>query len=31
MLLHSASLPSRDIDGAADWMVQTITPFGKTK
>jgi CRISP-associated protein Cas1 len=24
LLLHSASLPARDIDGAADWMVRTI-------
>jgi CRISPR-associated endonuclease Cas1 len=24
LLLHSASLPLRDIDGAADWMVKTI-------
>jgi CRISPR-associated endonuclease Cas1 len=24
LLLHSASLPSRDIEGAADWIVRTI-------
>jgi hypothetical protein len=24
LLMHSASLPSRDIDDAADWMVKTI-------
>ena len=24
LLLHSASLPARDIDGAADWMARTI-------
>jgi hypothetical protein len=31
LLLHSASLPARDIDNAADWMVQTIRRFGKAK
>lgn len=31
LLLHSASLPARDIDDAADWMVRTIRWFGKAK
>src|SRR4029077_4643177 len=29
LLLHSASLPSRDIDDAGDWVVRTIRRFGK--
>jgi len=28
LLLHNASLPSRDIDDAADWMVGTILRCG---
>jgi CRISP-associated protein Cas1 len=29
LLLHSASLPGRDTDGAAEWMMRTIRRFGK--
>jgi CRISPR-associated endonuclease Cas1 len=29
LLLHCASLPARDIDDAADWMMRTIGRFGK--
>jgi CRISP-associated protein Cas1 len=29
LLLHHASLPARNIDDAADWMVRTIRRFGK--
>jgi CRISPR-associated protein Cas1 len=29
LLLHSASLAARDIDGAADWMVKAIRRVGK--
>jgi CRISPR/Cas system-associated endonuclease Cas1 len=29
LLLHSASLPSREIEGAADRMIETVRRFGK--
>jgi hypothetical protein len=29
LLLHGASIPARDIDDAAGWMVETIRRFGK--
>ena len=31
LLLHSASLPVRDIDNAAEWMVSTTRRNGKAK
>jgi CRISPR-associated endonuclease Cas1 len=31
LLLHSASLPARDIDDAAEWMVKTIWRFGNAQ
>jgi CRISPR/Cas system-associated endonuclease Cas1 len=31
LLLHTASLPAREIDDAADWMVRTVRRFGKGK